>query len=293
MNEKLRHLLEIYLASINDDFGKRIEHFELITSSLFNLTQSLFDNKEQIQYCQRELEGKLFRFCLANHSLIDLIKGNDLTWKDGKTKIGDIFSINSIMRMQIESYLIMYYLFFDEISETERNFRYDIYKLHGLQKQLNFKTPIETAEKKKDLEKINLEMDDALANIKNSPIYINASEKEKQAYLNPKYAKLIKSEVIFRNSGLNDLRIGDMWQIYSNYAHAEHISDRQYNTLYGVTKSIVDNCSLVLTVSSVMTSKLILNFKELFESVETEYSKLDSASKHHIEFWNIFKLVEQ
>ena len=76
MDEKTKHLLDIYFAQENNDLEKRIEHFELINNSLFILTQSLFENKEKVKYHQREVEGKFFRFGLANQSLISLIKGN-------------------------------------------------------------------------------------------------------------------------------------------------------------------------------------------------------------------------
>ena len=80
-----------------------------------------------------------------------------------------------------------------------------------------------------------------------------------------------------------------MWQIYSNYAHSEHISDRQYNTLYKIEKSLTSNFSLILAINSYMTSRLILNFKKLFECVERKYSELESSSRNYIEFWSTLK----
>ncbi len=84
---------------------------------MFKLTQSLFDYKEKPPYHLRELEGKYFRFGLANQSLLGLIKGNQFRLIDRDVLIPDIFSFKSLTRMQIESYLIMHYLFFESITE--------------------------------------------------------------------------------------------------------------------------------------------------------------------------------
>ena len=139
--------------------------------------------------------------------LINLIKGNHFTLIDREVHIGDIFSINSITRMQIESYLITYYLFFDQVLDTEKDFRYDIYRLHGLQKQLRLKTPTEYPEKKENLAKIELEINEVIQNIKNSNFYTTATENKKQEYLKPRFAKLVRSEDLFKKGGIEDSRI--------------------------------------------------------------------------------------
>ncbi len=184
MNDKIYNLLEIYFAHQNNDMSKRIDHFVSISNSLFILTQCLFDNNEKVKYFQLELEGRLFRFGLANQSLINLIKGNHFTLINEKVQIGDIFSIISITRMQIESFLIMF---------------------------------------------------------------------------------------------------------YSNYAHSEHISDRQYNSYCKMKKSITDSYSLIITINTILTSKLILYFKDSFRSVEKNYLELNSLDRDQIEFWNKVK----
>ena len=286
MKEKLPHIFDIYLAEVNQDISKKIEHLNSMTNSLFVLTQSLYDNNQNVKYHQRELEGKFFRFGLANQSIINLIGGNNFTLINQQTTIADIFSINSVTRMQIESFLIIYYLIFDDVSDSEKDFRYDIYKLHGLQKQINFKTSSYFPQKQKNMEKIEAEILEAITNIKHSSIYKSASEKKKLEYLNPKFAKLIKSEILFEKSGIEDMRANQMWQIYSNYAHSEHISDRQYNTLYKIEKSLISNFSLILAINSFMTSRLIINFKKLFDCVERKYSELNSSSRTYIEFWS-------
>lgn len=284
MVSKTKDLLDIFIAQETKDISKQIEQFEKITDTLFKLTQSLFDNKVKIAYYQSELEGKLFRHGLANQSIITLLKGNKFKLINNDSSIIDVFSLNSITRMQIESYLIIFYLIFDKIPTTEKNFRYDIYKIHALRKQLTMQIG-ELPEKKSYLSKIKTELNQSITNIEKSSIFKNANPKLKEKYLNPGFAKLIKSKIIFETSGLNDSRLNQMWELYSNYAHCEHISDRQYNTIYRIEKTTINNSSLSLMINSILTSKIILDFCEEFSVVEKKYSEIDLSIRNYIEYW--------
>lgn len=285
MENEIHPILKIYFAHQTQNIGELIHHLEKITNSLFTLTQCLFDNKEKIKHHQRDMEGKLFRFGLANHSIIKLIQNDELILIDKKVRIGDIFSINSITRMQIESFLIMYYLFFDSINDSEKDFRYDVYKLHGLLKQLGFKSESEFPGKEENVNKINSEIKETIESIKNSVFYNAANEKSKAKFLNPEYARLIKSDELFKNSGLTNTKIRDAWHLLSNYVHSEYISDRQFNSMYGTDKSIKDSLSLIITFNSIMTSRLARHLIETFESVKIKFSSLDNENKQLINFW--------
>lgn len=138
MKERIPYLLEIYQAFKTDDIKSSLNHFDILTNSLFTLTQSLFDNKVQIEHHHAEIENKFFRYGMANQSIKKLLEGNRFFIINKQIEITDLFSIFALTRMQIESFSIMYYLFFDKLETIQKDFRYDIYKLHGLQKQNNF-----------------------------------------------------------------------------------------------------------------------------------------------------------
>lgn len=284
-DEKIQHLLDILQAEENNDIGTMINHFELITNSLMTLTQSLFEYKETVKYHQKEIESKFFRFGFANFSLINLIKGNEFYINDSHLKIIDIFSLNSITRMQIESYLIIYYLFFDDVDELTLNFRYDIYKLHGLIKQLNFEIKTDIPEKEIQLKKMQDEKENTILSIKDSDIYLNSNPKEKDSYLNPKFAKLIKSEILFEKSGINNIGINKIWQLYSNHAHSEHIGDRQYNS-YRMNDFKESNASLIININTMLSARLIIFLTSTFSSIKSKYEELSEKERTHIEMWS-------
>ena len=180
----------------------------------------------------------------------------------------------------------MHYLFFDNVSDLEKDFRYDMYKLHGLQKQFGFKPMNVNSEIESLLKKIKSELQTVEANIKESEFYLKATEKERRNFLKPRYAKLVKSDDLFESSGLTKSRINVMWQLYSNYAHSEHISDRQYNTSYIIKKSFIEESSLIITINLILTSKLIVRISENFNGAKKEYAKLNEKEKFFTETWD-------
>jgi len=65
-----------------------------------------------------------------------------------------------------------------------------------------------------------------------------------------------------------------VWQLYSNYAHSEHISDRQYNETYNIKKSFFEDISSVLTINLELTPKLIVEISEIFKGAKFEFERL-------------------
>lgn len=287
MKERIPYLLEIYNAFKSNDLKSRLKHFEILTNSLFILTQSLYDNKVQIKHHHAEIENKYFRHGMANHSIIKLLKSNRFFIINQQIDITDLFSIFSLTRMQIESFSIMYYLFFDNIETIEKDFRYDIYKLHGLQKQNNFPVTLKRNQEKKKI--IEGEIETLIKKIKEYSKFQESNQKEQNQYLKPKNAKLLSTKDILKNSGIDSSRINDMWNLYSNHAHSEHISDRQYNYIYKNKKSTLEESLTVISINTILTSHLCHLISNEFEGVKKKYEELNLGDQVQIEIWSKIK----
>lgn len=287
MKKRIPYLLEIYKAFKTDDIKSRLKHFNILTNSLFTLTQSLYDNKVQIEHHHTEIENKYFRYGMANHSIKKMLEGNRFFIIDKQIEITDLFSVFALTRMQIESFAIMYYLFFDKLETIEKDFRYDIYKLHGLQKQNNFPLKFKkNEEKKKTIEK---EIETLTDKIKIYKKFQNSSEKEQNKYLKPKFAKLESTKDILIKSGIDSTRINDIWNLYSNHAHGEHISDRQYNYIYKNKKSTLEESMTVININTILTSTLCKLISDEFDGVKKKYEELHLGDKVQIEIWSNLK----
>lgn len=287
MKERIPYLLEIYEVFKSDNIKSRLKHFDILTNSLFTLTQSLFDNKVQIKHHHAEIENKFFRFGMANHSIKKILEGNRFFLIKQQIEIIDLFSAFTLTRMQIEAFAIMFYLFFDKAEVIEKDFRYDIYKLHGLQKQNNFAVKFKKNEEKKKI--IENDIDVLIKKIKGYPKFQNSTEKEQKKYLNPIHAKLESTKDILIKSGIDSNRINDMWNLYSNHTHGEHISDRQYNYIYKNKKSTLEESMTVISINTILTSNLCKLISGEFDEVKKRYEELHLGDKVQIEIWSNLK----
>ncbi|MBZ9728736.1 hypothetical protein LB467_03475 [Salegentibacter sp. JZCK2] len=287
MKDRIPYLNEIYRAFKSDDVKARLKHFDLLTNSLFTLTESLFENKVQIEYHHAEMENKFFRYGMANHSIKKLLEGNNFSIINKQIEIIDLFSVFALTRMQIETFAIMYYLFFEKVETIEKDFRYDLYKLHGLQKQNNFPVKFEKNEEKKKA--IQKEITLVIEKVKIYSRFKNSTAKQQKEFLNPKFSKTESTKDILIKSGIDSNRMNDMWSLYSNHAHNEHISDRQYNYMYKNKKSTLAESMTVLSLNTILTSTLCKLIADEFEGVKKKYEDLHLRDKVQIETWSNLK----
>jgi hypothetical protein len=285
MNERNKHYLEIYLAESMNDINKKIDFFSAITNCLFELANNPFEKEIKIKFHQQVLETKAYRLAFANHSIISLIKGSRVRILENEVNSIDIDSLYSITRMQIETFLILFYLVFDDVDEEMKNFRLIIYKLHALQKQKGFKLSSNFKDTKNQLMKIDEEINENILKIKESGLFKKATSAKQKEYLKPRYAKIIDSKELFERSGIQKSRLDQMWSIYSNYAHSEYIGDRQHNYRINNPKSIMNSVSLVLDINKMLTSRLIWNLKSLYKENIEKYDSFNLKDKVQIEMW--------
>jgi hypothetical protein len=282
--EYYKYLLNIFEASNKKDLSMNIKGLKIVTGVIFKLTQSLYDGGEELKYHNRELENKYYRYGLANHSIIKLIEGIKFELIRHEIQTVDIFSIKSIVRMQIESYLIMFYLFFDNVHFSEKNLRYSIYMLHGIKKQMGFAHESEFS--KRQYLKAKEEVEEIQEKIKESETYKTSNEKEKNKLLNPRYSILFDKKELFDRGNLNKTRINDMWSIFSNYAHAEHISDRQFNFYYkSKNASLKEDCVLTLEINLILTAKLAILLANSNKSSKQAYKDLTTEEMAYTNVW--------
>jgi hypothetical protein len=266
----------------NSDVKSKCAQLERFSDSYISLLNYLFERNHNLKYYQSEIEGKSFRFFLANHSISSLAKGIRIDLLN--TEVIDLFSIFQHSRNQIEAFLMMYYLFYDNVPDEEKSFRYDIFKLHGLQKQVSFETSSndEVITLKRN---INLEIGEVIERIKNSRLYSEASPRKQKEYLKPKYARMIKPEVIFLRSGISNLKMDLLWSLYSNFSHSEYIGDRQFNSMLKNQKLVLERLNICIIDLNFLTAKLIEFILTEFPSLKADYLNFDTNLRESISFY--------
>lgn len=282
MDEKTYHKLNLVSLSKNGGKTEWINEFSYLNKWFLEVIQSLYESKANVCYYQTELESKYIRFGFANQSIINLSKNFKINVRSKDISIIDIFSIYSISRMQFESFIIIYYLFYDNITETEKEFRYNIYKLHGLLKQLSFPVSFKQAIVKK--ERIQQDANNLRKSISESKF--DEYRTLMKDPLTPKRAKYINTEEAFRIAKLNKGQLKHYWGILSNHLHSEHISDRQYSSFLKDKKELESSLTLAIEVSMILTSRLIINLKNAFKGVEIYYNTIPMKAQVYIETLN-------
>lgn len=125
--------------------------------------------------------------------------------------------------------------------------------------------------------------------LKNYSKFKNSTAKQQKEILNPKFSKTEFTKNILIKSGIDSNRMNDMWSLYSNHAHGEHISDRQYNYIYKNKKSTLEESMTVLSLNTILTSTLCKLISDEFEGVKKKYKDLHLRDKVQIETWSNLK----
>jgi hypothetical protein len=156
-----------------------------------------------------------------------------------------------------------------------------VYRLHGLLKQNRLVERIPDDHPKKiELEGELKSTHEAL--LKNK-IYLESDDKKKKAYYKPKEARLIKTDELVKNTGM--AKLIEQWGLFSNYVHAEHIGDRQYNQFYKEKSGLLESISTTIEINQRITSELIFQLCEKYDFAKKWFDSLPKEEQVQIEHW--------
>ena len=170
-------LKELHLI---DSIPATFESLELITKASTELIQSIYDSKPKLGKGEVFIETLSFKILLATKSIIELGKGTQVSalTKESNVKLLDFPSINILTRSIIEAFLTMEYLFYNNLEEEERNFRFYIWQISGYKARQSFFEKRQGL-KKNITEKLNtelLEIERLLSIIEKSPCLLYTSD---------------------------------------------------------------------------------------------------------------------
>ncbi|MEO2052980.1 MAG: hypothetical protein ABGX00_14580 [Allomuricauda sp.] len=273
MNEELSALL--LLRDMTENNQKKI--LADLNSFLIESTQDLYDFNVTFEDAGL-LEKLLIQIIFHNSSLMNLTEGSKIPIRDKTLQIKDLTAVYSIARLQIDSFINLSYLFFME-SEYPQNLRVYVYKIHGLRRQLllNKKHP----KRSNQILKIRRELAEEIRKLRTTRRYLDASFKEREKFVEPKYAKLLKSEEVLKVQEFYNLE--RLYSLYSNHIHGEYIGIRQLNSSLKEQNVFENNIASVLQTCCLITSSTIMNLVSKFGIENGYYSKAPSILKKIVE----------
>ncbi|WP_350287559.1 DUF5677 domain-containing protein [uncultured Croceitalea sp.] len=271
------------------------ESLELISKANTELIQSIYDSKPNLGEGEVFIETLSFKILLTTKSIIELGKGTKVSalTKDSNVKLLDFSSINILARSIIEAFLTLEYLFFNDLSIEERNFRFYIWQISGYKARQSFFN--ERGIMKENInEKLNSELEEIKrlkTIIEQSPYYENLGKQSLWKLDTFGLPRLVSWIKLLKQSILKTSMFELSYKLYSNYAHSEFISLIQMNGAETMNKGSKENdLSLLnsLRVVKMINCIAIVGLKNKFDFASKVFEQYDEETKSIILFWNKF-----
>jgi hypothetical protein len=285
-------LKELHLL---DSVPATFESLDLVTKASTEIIQSIYDSKTELGEGEVFIETLSIKILLATKSIVELGKGTKVSalTKDSNVKLLDFPSINILTRSIIEAFLTLEYLFFNELSVEERNFRFHIWQISGYKARQGL---FEKREKLKDSinEKLKTELEEInrlKVIIERSPYYKNIGKQSLWKLDTFGLPRLVSWTKLIKQSILKTTMFETSYKLYSNYAHSEFISLIQMNGRKNLNKGTKENDELL--ISSLRIVKMIncikiVGLKNKFDFSSKVFEQYDEETKTTILFWNEF-----
>tara|TARA_R110001606_G_scaffold178175_1_gene324756 strand:- start:1353 stop:2303 length:951 start_codon:yes stop_codon:yes gene_type:complete len=291
----IKTLITLKEYQLIDSVPASFQSLKLITKANTELIQSIYDSKPTLKEGEIFIETLSIKILLATKSIIELGKGTKVSalTKNNNVKLLDFPSINILTRSIIEAFLTLEYLFFNNLTEEERKFRFYIWQISGYKSRQNFFN--ERGELKENVtEKLKTELSEIkrLNNeIKKSKYY--RTIKKQSLYKLDTYGlpRLESWSKLLKQSVLKTSIFETSYKLYSNYAHSEFISLIQMKGRGILNKGTKENDDAILNalrVVKMINCISIIGLKNKFDFASKVFEKYDEVTKTTILFWNEF-----
>jgi len=276
-----------------NSIDKSIESLDLITTAYANIIQSIYKSKPDLKEGEVFIETLSIKIMLASKSIIQLTKGvnfNDFNSKEIVNLI-DFPSINILTRSILEAFLTLEYLYFNDLKEDERKFRFYIWRVSGYKSRQSFFKKRDSLKKNvtDKLDSETKEIDILLNKIQASPFYENLNSHKLYKLDNYGLPRLNGWNDLITNGILKDSIFSTPYKLYSNYAHSEFISLIQMNVKDVFIKNSNENKNNLINsirITKMINCVSITLLINKFDFANKVYETLDSELKNGISFWN-------
>jgi hypothetical protein len=278
-----------------DSIEDTIEDIKLILDAYTEVIQSMYDSKIDLKEGEVFIETLSVKIMLACRSILKLAEGYIIssTQVQGDIKLLDFSSINVITRSVIEAFLTLEYLFFNELEDSEKVFRFYIWRISGYKSRQNFFESRGNLRRNilDKLEEEEREIFSLLEKIISSPYYKDLGKQNLWKLDKFGLPRIVSWQTLLADSMLETSFFSIPYKLYSNYAHSEFISLIQMNTKHALLKGSEENDlnikNSLRTIKMICCVSIIL-LKSKYECTSSAYSLLQQNIRDRIEFWYKF-----
>lgn len=282
-----------------DDVEESINSLNRITEAYTAVIQAIYDNLAELKLKDGEvfIETLSIKIMTTTKSIIELSKGFYLETetKKGQHQFLDFSSISILTRAIIESFLTLEYLFYNDLTDEERHFRFLIWRISGYKSRQDFfeqrDKKLITSEIQKKLDSELKEIRDLLKQVKESSFFMNLNKRHLGKLDQYGIPRLESWNTLLNKSMLENNIFLMPYKLYSNYAHSEYISLIQLNEPNVLNKNSEDNKLYLrnaLMIVNMINCVSIIELKNKFSCCLNAFENLDETTKEKITFWSDF-----
>lgn len=210
-----------------DSIDETIADINFILEGFTHVIQSIYDEKPTLGEGEVFTETLSIKILLATKSIIQICNGVSLNApnKVSSVKWLDFSSVNILVRSMIEAFLTLEYLYYNDLQESERTFRFYIWRISGYKSRQSFfdRRSIESNIQHK-LDSELCEINDLLQKVESSIHYKDLNKQNLWKLDKYGLPRLNSWLDLLENSILNTSHFSISYKLYSNYAHSEFIS---------------------------------------------------------------------
>ncbi len=280
------------------DLAENLNEYHLLVDTLIYLHETISEEKVQIKYWQKDSETLFYKFAFHGLTLHQILHGLELKsiyYKDvmaGK-KIIDISSAKTVLRTQLEAFLMYHYIYVNPTGDDLKELRYNAWIYSSLMQRQEF--PAETEfgkkQKEKDLKEIQ-KMKDLISKHKS---FQSLTTKQQQSLLNSGSGKLFSHwTTILKETGFSEKNpFYTIYALLSVYSHSEGLSIIQLSYQSDSHKNALSQANLDLHHSKLLVCLMINSIMSLYKVVLEKYEKLSEQLKYDIEIYSMMAKKER
>jgi hypothetical protein len=290
MTEKEKILFEILNSFSGSIAENRKSTLEIINTNV-DLINTVYEAKVEFPNWKVFIETLISKITYNSYSIVELSKGYYIHYKNEKKyEVIDYSSIYSLTRTLIENYLTLYYIYLDNISESEKLFRFKLWETSGLISRQSFELPKNTsdlykeAKEKKEREKIAIEK--LKKEIEQMEEFKQLDKRELRKFETYGLPRIESWHSLLEKSNLKKEYFATLYSIFSAYTHSEYISILQIKqgSFSPKNENTTSNTMLCLYITKIINSLVIEYLLNNFKSVEIIYNMKPLSLRKNIEF---------
>ena len=211
---------------MSDSSPESTEQFLTLLDLAYDVSQSLKGKKVEdprLPDCQ-QLAAKVFMHAASIYWLSRGTKAPVPRTIPSGSDFVDFSSIAVLARAALKAYLRLFEVFFEDVSEDEREFRYQLWQLSGMVvREMHMPTHTELTN---HVEQSKSYIAEIRRRLSSTHRFRSSSQKQQRAYLEGRPPKR-KLEDLAKSAGFNENTVRLIYSYYSAYAHADGLSGIQ------------------------------------------------------------------